>query len=223
MYLAASGAGVSAPGINVILGCGLESMMKEIGELICINVSFESQQMAEEGQGTDVGETQRVDEGGKMNVYVINPKQSGFADTAAMTVDVLRNPKSTVVALIEADGDPLTEEERKELIDVKQLFENQGARVFDSLNDMSAYVNGKIQEGETEDDGTPAAGEGEGEPAPEVDKGDEATDGEEGEPSDSEKASEEEGKKPAEEEEEEAGGEEGSEEEEQSSDDDFDV
>lgn len=135
----------------VVVGTGCESHFETLKNKFggYSNVSMESQQM-----GSDVVDNtgKGSEPEGKMNVYVVNPKQTGFHSAAAMTMDILRNPENTAITLIEAEGDPMTEEERNDMENAKELLKNAGAQVYDNIEDMSQAVDKAINESDEEED-----------------------------------------------------------------------
>lgn len=152
--------------VFIVGGTSMENLEETLVKSIKGEVGFMT------GMGLETQQMEEVKEDGKLNVYVVTPSKVGFSATAAMTVDAMRNPENTVIALVEGEGDALTEEEKAESASVKKLFEDQGAHVFDNVEDMSAYVNKSISEN-ADDDGTP---EEDAEGDEEVDTGDEEVD-----------------------------------------------
>jgi hypothetical protein len=82
-------------------------------------------------------------------LYVITPKMSGFYSIAEVTEDSIKNPDKTIFCYLTTDKNDKDEEikfdkaQTKSLVAVSKMVEKNGGKCFESLSEISNYLNSK--------------------------------------------------------------------------------
>lgn len=77
-------------------------------------------------------------------LYVLTPKMSGVYSVAEVVDDSNKRPEKTVFCVLSVDdGLTFTPEQEKSLGQVRRLVAENGARVFDDLEQVAEYCNGR--------------------------------------------------------------------------------
>lgn len=76
-------------------------------------------------------------------LYVITPKMAGCYSIAEVTEDCIKQPRKTILCVLQDDEGFFSEGEKKSLKAVEQLVEKNGAQIFSNLNDVAKYLNSK--------------------------------------------------------------------------------
>lgn len=75
-------------------------------------------------------------------LYVITPKMTGVYSIAEVTDDSNKRPERTLFCIIPVDDEnEFTEGQLKSLNMVKNMVRDNGARVFESLEDIAEFLN----------------------------------------------------------------------------------
>ena len=82
-------------------------------------------------------------------LYVITPRMQGVYSIAEVVDDSNKRVKKTLFFILEYDSDPndnqnfidFSESELKSLNQVRKMVEDNGAKVFDSLEEIAEYLN----------------------------------------------------------------------------------
>lgn len=75
-------------------------------------------------------------------LYVITPKMTGVYSVAEVADDSNKRPDKTIFCYLETDGDKSFDEgQLKSLKMVGQMVSSNGAKSFNSLNQIAEYVN----------------------------------------------------------------------------------
>jgi hypothetical protein len=75
-------------------------------------------------------------------LYVITPKMEGVYSIAEVVDDSNKRPEKTIFCyLTEDDGKEFTKHQLKSLKMVSQMVKENGAKCFESLNEVSDYLN----------------------------------------------------------------------------------
>lgn len=75
-------------------------------------------------------------------LYVITPEAEGFYSYVEAVDDSNKRPKKTVLCILEnVNGKTFEEHIKKCVIKTMQLVEDNGAKVFDNLDDVATYLN----------------------------------------------------------------------------------
>lgn len=75
-------------------------------------------------------------------LYVITPKMTGVYSIAEVVDDSNKRPENTLFCIIENDDEnEFTEHQLKSLKQVKNMVRDNGARVFETLEDISEFLN----------------------------------------------------------------------------------
>jgi hypothetical protein len=78
----------------------------------------------------------------KFVLYVITPLMKGVYSIAEVIDDSNKRPKTTLFCVLEEDDDKnFDKSEMKSLNQVKEMVKKNGGRVFDSLKDISEFLN----------------------------------------------------------------------------------
>lgn len=79
----------------------------------------------------------------KFVLYVITPLMKGVYSIAEVVDDSNKRPEKTLFCVLEKDNDKeFDKSEIKSLTQVKKMVEKNGAKVFDSLSQISDFLNG---------------------------------------------------------------------------------
>ena len=75
-------------------------------------------------------------------LYVITPKMTGVYSIAEIIDDSNKQPQKTIFCVLEEDEDlKFNEHQLKSLDMVKKMAKNNGAKVFDTLEEIAEYLN----------------------------------------------------------------------------------
>lgn len=102
------------------------------------------------------------------SLFTITPKQSGFALIASATKAAIRNPKSTVVTILDTDDDmTFTEGQLKDMAEFEKVLADTGAQVYRDPKQAADYLNAlhgnaEVPLDNTSKDAASAAGAGTG-------------------------------------------------------------
>lgn len=76
-------------------------------------------------------------------LYTITPRMTGFYSIAEAVDDSNKRPQKTILCVLENDGDFVySSAQLKSLKAVEKMVGKNGGVVFDSLENVAAYVNG---------------------------------------------------------------------------------
>lgn len=79
-------------------------------------------------------------------LYVITPKMEGVYSIAEVVEDSIKRPEKTLFCYLkEDDGKKFSEHQIKSLEMVKKMIVENGAKAFDSLNEIRKFLNSKIK------------------------------------------------------------------------------
>lgn len=80
-----------------------------------------------------------------VNLYVITPKQTGFYSFAEMMANAIKDPKRTVIGILNEDGDQSWDDNQLKSIEaIKRLVEAESAvSVLDSLESIASECNSR--------------------------------------------------------------------------------
>lgn len=92
----------------------------------------------EEAQRIELEKRQTCD----FMLFVITPKMTGFYAIAEVVDDSNKRPESTLFCVLETDDEnEFTEHQMKSIKMTKNLIRENGARVFESLQDIADFLN----------------------------------------------------------------------------------
>lgn len=75
-------------------------------------------------------------------LYTITPKMTGVYSIAEVVDDSNKRPEKTILCVLDEDnGSSFSESQIKSLKQVKEMIKNNGANVFDSLEDIASFLN----------------------------------------------------------------------------------
>lgn len=75
-------------------------------------------------------------------LYVITPKMEGAYSIAEVIDDSNKRPEKTLFAFLKKDdGEEFSKAQNKSLDQVKEMVEENGGEVFDSLEDIAKFLN----------------------------------------------------------------------------------
>jgi len=75
-------------------------------------------------------------------LYVITPKMTGVYSIAEVVDDSNKRPEKTILCVLDEDNESsFSETQIKSLKQVKEMIKNNGANVFDSLEDIASFLN----------------------------------------------------------------------------------
>lgn len=84
----------------------------------------------------------RQRENAKFVLYTITPKMTGFYSIAEVVDDSNKRPEKTLYCLLTEDADlEFTNHQLKSFIAMNNMLINNGAKVFNSLEEVADYVN----------------------------------------------------------------------------------
>ena len=119
----------------VIRGYGCEEFRESIREklspwLTC-HFGFESQQQEDQ-----------LKRDALMSLFVFKPKQTGFSAVAEMTTQALTNPTGTTIVVLDEDpDDPMTEEQRADISELREALQETDVHVFDTVDGAVEHIN----------------------------------------------------------------------------------
>ena len=76
-------------------------------------------------------------------LYVITPKMTGTYSIAEAVDDSNKRPKKTLFCVLEKDYFTFDEFQMRSLNQVKKMIKGNGAKSFDSIENVASYLNGK--------------------------------------------------------------------------------
>lgn len=92
----------------------------------------------EEAQKIEIEKRQTCD----YILYVITPKMTGVYSIAEVVDDSNKRPDRTLFCIIDNDdNNEFTEQQLKSIQMVKNMVRNNGARVFDTFDDIANFLN----------------------------------------------------------------------------------
>lgn len=75
-------------------------------------------------------------------LYTITPKMTGVYSIAEVVDDSNKRPEKTILCVLDEDnGSSFSETQIKSLKQVKEMVKNNGANVFNSLEDIASFLN----------------------------------------------------------------------------------
>lgn len=75
-------------------------------------------------------------------LYTITPKMTGVYSIAEVVDDSNKRPEKTILCVLDEDNESsFSETQIKSLKQVKEMIKNNGANVFDSLEDIASFLN----------------------------------------------------------------------------------
>lgn len=75
-------------------------------------------------------------------LYTITPKMTGVYSIAEVVDDSNKRPGKTILCVLDEDNESsFSETQIKSLKQVKEMIKNNGANVFDSLEDIASFLN----------------------------------------------------------------------------------
>ena len=75
-------------------------------------------------------------------LYTITPKMTGVYSIAEVVDDSNKRPEKTILCVLDEDDENIfSESQIKSLKQVKEMVKNNGANVFDSLEDIASFLN----------------------------------------------------------------------------------
>ena len=75
-------------------------------------------------------------------LYTITPKMTGVYSIAEVVDDSNKRPEKTILCVLDEDNESsFSETQIKSLKQVKEMVKNNGANVFDSLEDIASFLN----------------------------------------------------------------------------------
>lgn len=75
-------------------------------------------------------------------LYTITPKMTGVYSIAEVVDDSNKRPEKTILCVLDEDDEnSFSETQIKSLKHVKEMVKNNGANVFDSLEDIASFLN----------------------------------------------------------------------------------
>ena len=75
-------------------------------------------------------------------LYTITPKMTGVYSIAEVVDDSNKRPEKTILCVLDEDNESsFSETQIKSLEQVKEMVKNNGANVFDSLEDIASFLN----------------------------------------------------------------------------------
>lgn len=75
-------------------------------------------------------------------LYTITPKMTGVYSIAEVVDDSNKRPEKTILCVLDEDDENIfSETQIKSLKQVKEMVKNNGANVFDSLEDIASFLN----------------------------------------------------------------------------------
>lgn len=75
-------------------------------------------------------------------LYTITPKMTGVYSIAEVVDDSNKRPEKTILCVLDKDNESsFSETQIKSLKQVKEMVKNNGANVFDSLEDIASFLN----------------------------------------------------------------------------------
>ena len=75
-------------------------------------------------------------------LYTITPKMTGVYSIAEVVDDSNKRPEKTILCVLDEDNESsFSESQIKSLKQVKEMVKNNGANVFDSLEDIASFLN----------------------------------------------------------------------------------
>ncbi len=75
-------------------------------------------------------------------LYTITPKMTGVYSIAEVVDDSNKRPEKTILCVLDEDDENIfSESQIKSLKQVKEMVNNNGANVFDSLEDIASFLN----------------------------------------------------------------------------------
>lgn len=75
-------------------------------------------------------------------LYTITPKMTGVYSIAEVVDDSNKRPGKTILCVLDEDNESsFSETQIKSLKQVKEMVKNNGANVFDSLEDIASFLN----------------------------------------------------------------------------------
>jgi hypothetical protein len=75
-------------------------------------------------------------------LYTITPKMTGVYSIAEVVDDSNKRPEKTILCVLDEDDEnSFSETQIKSLKQVKEMVKNNGANVFDSLEDIASFLN----------------------------------------------------------------------------------
>jgi hypothetical protein len=75
-------------------------------------------------------------------LYVITPKMTGVYSIAEAVDDSNKHPEKTLFAVLEKDGDDeFSDGQMKSLKATSKMIEENGAKIFDSLEEVATHLN----------------------------------------------------------------------------------
>ena len=75
-------------------------------------------------------------------LYTITPKMTGVYSIAEVVDDSNKRSEKTILCVLDEDnGSSFSETQIKSLKQVKEMVKNNGANVFDSLEDIASFLN----------------------------------------------------------------------------------
>lgn len=75
-------------------------------------------------------------------LYTITPKMTGVYSIAEVVDDSNKRPEKTILCVLDEDNESsFSETQIKSLKQVKEMVKNNGANVFNSLEDIASFLN----------------------------------------------------------------------------------
>ena len=74
-----------------------------------------------------------------MDVFLVNPVQSGFTSVSELTAQAIADPNKTI-AVIDGGGDDASATVRGDMVALRAQIESTGAKVFNDVEEASDYV-----------------------------------------------------------------------------------
>lgn len=75
-------------------------------------------------------------------LYTITPKMTGVYSIAEVVDDSNKRPEKTILCVLDEDDENIfSESQIKSLKQVKEMVKNNGANVFNSLEDIASFLN----------------------------------------------------------------------------------
>ena len=125
-----------------VYGVGLEALCDTLSQGVVPMVRVET--MGARVSAETMQEDQHREAEAVLNLFVVQPRVTGYAGTAAAAAEAVRNPESTGVLIMSdvAGGEePLTEAEHQDIAELQQTLTQVGTQVYTSPDNVIDSVN----------------------------------------------------------------------------------
>ena len=125
-----------------VYGVGLESLCDTLSQGVMPMVRVEA--MGVRASAETMQEDQHRETESVMNLFVVQPRVTGYAGMAAAAAEAVRNPESTgilVMGDVPGGEEPLSEAEHQDLKELHETMAEAGAEVYTTPDNVIDSVN----------------------------------------------------------------------------------